>query len=107
MRKQLAAVLAASLLFTGSAITFAAQMKAGPKATAHAAAEKTASGTVKSIDAGKLVLKTSKGDMTFELGSTKAENVAAGSHVQVHYKSEGKNKVATSVMLQATPTAKK
>src|ERR1051325_4574541 len=106
MRTYLAAALAASLLFTGSAVTFAAQTKSAAKTTAHATAEKTASGTVKSIDAGKLVLKTSKGEMTFSLGSTKTDNVAAGSKVQVHYKSAGKDRVATSVMRQPT-TAKK
>jgi hypothetical protein len=105
MRTHLAAVLAASLVFTGSAITFAAQAKK-PAAT-HAAAEKTAMGTVKSIDANKLVLKTKKGDMTFSLGSTKAENITTGSSVQVHYKSEGKDHIVTSLMPAAAPTTKK
>ena len=105
MRIHLAAALAASLLFTGSAITFAAQAKK-PAAT-HVAADKTASGTVKSIDANKLVLKTKKGDMTFSLGSTKVENITTGSAVQVHYKAEGKEHVATSVMLSTMPAAKK
>lgn len=107
MRKHLAAALAASLLFTGSA--FAAQAKkpaATHTASTHAAAEKTATGTVKSIDASKLVLKTKKGDMTFSLGSTNAGSITTGASVQVHYKTEGKDHVVTSVM--ATPsTAKK
>jgi len=108
MRKYLAAVVAASVLFTGSTVMFAAQAaKTGSKMAAHAAAEKTAKGTVKSIDASKLVLKTTKGDMTFDLGSTKAENITTGSHVQVHYKAEGKSHVATSVMLEPSKTAKK
>ena len=104
MRTHLAAALAASLLFTGSAVTFAAQAQHKPAAT-HSAAEKTAMGTVKSIDANKLVLKTKKGDMTFSLGSTKAD-FATGAAVQVHYKTEGKDHVATSVMA-APSTAKK
>jgi hypothetical protein len=104
MRKHLAAALAASLLLTGSVATFAAQ---ATKAATHATAEKTAKGAVKSIDAGKLVLKTTKGDMTFSLGSTKADNITAGSMVQVHYKADGKGRVATSVMLDSKTTAKK
>ena len=108
MRTYLAAALAASLLLTGSAAAFAAQTKS--KTATHASAtttEKTASGTVKSIDATKLVLKTTKGEMTFSLGSTKADNITAGSMVQVHYKPEGKSRVATSVMLDSKTTAKK
>ena len=103
MRTYLAAALAASLLFTGPAATLAAQAKTAT----HAATEKTAKGTVKSIDATKPVLKTTRGEMTFSLGSTKADNIAAGSMVQVHYKSEGKSRVATSVMLDSKTTAKK
>jgi len=105
MRTYLAAALAASLLFTGPAATFAAQAKTATHAAA--ATEKTAKGTVKSIDATKLVLKTTRGEMTFSLGSTKADNITAGSMVQVHYKSEGKSRVATSVMLDSKTTAKK
>src|ERR1044072_7907019 len=106
MRTHLAAALAASVLFTGSAVTFAAQAQHKPAAT-HNAAEKTAMGTVKSIDASKLVLKTKKGDMTFMLGSTKAENITTGQSVQVHYKTEGKAHMATSVMAAPASTAKK
>jgi|SRR5690349_10465195 len=107
MRTYLAAALAAGLLFTGTNAVFASQATKPAKTATHAmATEKTAMGTVKSIDAGKLVLKTKKGDMTFSLGSTKPENITTGSMVQVHYKSEGKSRVATSVMLDTT-TAKK
>ena len=110
MRKYLAAALAASLLFVGTNAVFAAQAAktTATHATAtKATAERTASGTVKSIDASKLVLKTKKGDMTFSLGSTKADNITTGSMVQVHYKAEGKTRVATSVMAETKPTAKK
>src|ERR1044072_4639638 len=105
MRTHLAAALAASVLFTGSAVTFAAQAQHKPAAT-HSAAEKTAMGTVKSIDANKLVLKTKKGDMTFSLGSTNVGSITTRASVQVHYKTEGKDHVATSVMA-APSTAKK
>ena len=104
MRTHLAAALAASLLFTGSTVTFAAQAKK-PAAT-HMAAEKTAMGTVKSVDASKLVLKTKTGDMTFSLGSTKADSITTGASVSVHYKPEGRDHVVTSVM-PAPATAKK
>ena len=109
MRTYLAAALAASLLLTGANAAFAAQTKtaAKPAATHAMAAEKTAMGTVKSIDATKLVLKTKKGDMTFSLGSAAHDNIAAGAMVQVHYKAEGKDHVATSVMLAPKTTTKK
>jgi len=106
MRTHLAAALAASLLFSGSAVTFAAQSHK-PAAATHNAAEKTATGTVKSIDASKLVLKTKKGDMTFSLGSTKVDNISTGASVSVHYRTEGKDHVVTSVMPAASSTAKK
>ncbi|MBY0495806.1 MAG: hypothetical protein K2Y23_16470 [Cyanobacteria bacterium] len=109
MRTYLAAALAAVLLFSGSAVTFAAQgSKAASHATAtHATADRIASGTVKSIDATKLVLKTPRGEMTFSLGSTTPENIATGSMVQVHYRAEGKGRLATSVMLDTAAAAKK
>ena len=105
MRIHLAAALAASLLFTGSAITFAAQ--AHKPAATHTTPDKTATGTVKSIDAGKLVLKTKKGDMTFSMGSIKVDTLTTGASVMVHYKIEGKDHVATSVMAMPASTAKK
>ena len=104
MRTHLATALAAGLLFSGTAITLAAQAK--KPAAAHEAADHTAMGTVKSIDASKLVLKTKKGDMTFSLGSIKVDNITTGANVQVHYKAEGKDHVATSVMLATTPAKK-
>ena len=104
MRKYLALALAASLSFT-SAAAFAAQAS---KSTSHAAAEKTASGTVKSIDATSIVLKTKGGDKKFTLDpAAKKDGVATGSHVMLHYKTEGKSMVATSVMVEAMAPAKK
>ena len=104
MRTYLAAALAASLLVAGATTTMAAQSK---KTATHAAADHMATGTVKSIDATKLVLKTKKGDMTFSLGSTKVENITTGATVQVHYTASGKDHVATSVMPAPMPAAKK
>jgi hypothetical protein len=104
MRKYLAAALVASLSLTGSAVAFAAQTKAKPAATkpAKPAAEKSITGTVKTIDATTLVLKTKGGDRTFSLDpAAKKDGVAAGSMVMVHYKMDGKSMVATGVMVQA------
>ena len=102
MRTYLATALVASLMFTGSAIGLAAQApKTAPAAKpAHVAAEKTAMGTVKSIDAKMLVLKTKKGDMSFTLDTAPASTITTGSNVTVHYKTEGKTMVATGVMVQ-------
>lgn len=110
MRKYLAVALAASLSLTGSAVAFAGQASKpmASKPAAHAASEKTAAGTVKSIDATTIVVKTRSGDKKFTLDpAAKKDGVAAGAHVMVHYRNEGKSMVATSVMLEATKTAKK
>lgn len=112
MRKHLAAAMAASLLFSGAAVTFAAQ---GSKAASHAAphkdhaaTEKTAKGVVKSIDGSSLVLQSGKNEMHFMVdATTKNVGVATGAHAVVHYKMDGKNMVATSVMTDAATTAKK
>ena len=105
MRTYLAVALAASLSLSGTAIAFAGQAS---KTATHATTDKTASGTVTSIDATTLVLKTKGGDRKFTLDpSVKKDGVAAGAHVQVHYKAEGKSMVATSVMIEAAPAAKK
>ena len=83
MRKHLAAALAASLFFSGAAVTFAAQgTKAAPHKE-HAATEKTAKGVVKSIDDSSLVLQQGKTEMKFTVNATtnKAEpNSSNGSH---------------------------
>lgn len=107
MRTYLAAALAATLAISAPAVTFAAQgAKNGKAPAAHKTAtmkEKTARGTVKSIDDSSLVLANG---MKFKLDSmAKHDGVAAGSHVTVHYKAEGKDMVASSVMVN--PTAAK
>lgn len=104
MRRYLASALALGLLVTGPSASFAAQAKTA----AHAASEKTAMGTVKTIDAKTLTIKTRKGDMVFTLDpAAHADNVAPGSKVTVHYKAQGKSMVATGVMVDTTTTAKK
>ncbi len=107
MRKYLAAALAATLALSAPAVTFAAQgAKAKPAAT-HKAAEKTARGTVTSIDGSSVVLKTKKGEMKFKLDAmAKHEGIAAGSSAMVHYKMEGKDMVATAVMASAAKAKK-
>lgn len=109
MRKHLAAALAASLFFSGAAVAFAAPgQKAAATHKEHAATEKTAKGVVKSIDASSLVLQSGKNEMHFTVDSmTKNAGVASGAHAVVHYKMDGKNMVATSVMADAAATAKK
>ena len=61
-------------------------------------------GVVKSVDATSLVLsKGSKSkDETFMLNSSteKKGDIAVGAHVQVRYKTEGKENVATAVTVQ-------
>src|SRR4051794_29620982 len=116
MRTFPVAALVASVMLTGSAISASAAQapKAAPKATAthapatHAAKEHTAMGTVKSVDATTLVLKTKKGDMSFNVGSAMHKEVATtGANVTVHYKTEGKTMTATDVMAAPAATAKK
>lgn len=68
-------------------------------------------GVVKSVDSTKLVITRSpqKGpETTFVLNSStqQPENVKIGSRVEVRYKTEGKQKVATAITLeQPTNTA--
>jgi len=108
MRKHLAAALAASLFFSGAAVTFAAQGSKAAPHKEHAASEKTAKGVVKSIDDSSLVLQSGKNEMKFTVNSmTNKTGIAAGAHAVVHYKMDGKNMVATSVMADAATTAKK
>jgi hypothetical protein len=111
MRTSPVVALVASLMLAGSAIGVSAAQ--APKATAkpaatHAVKEKTAMGTVKSVDATTLVLKTKKGDMSFNIGSASHKEVAtSGANVTVHYKTEGKTMVATDVMAAPAAPAKK
>lgn len=108
MRKQLAAVLTASLVFSGAAVTFAAQDKKPAAHKEHAAKEMTAKGTVSSITDSMLTLKTKKGEQHFTVNTTtKKDGIATGQNVVVHYKMDGKTMVATGVMAGAPMSAKK
>ena len=105
MRTSLAVALVASLALAGPVVAFAGQAS---KTASHATAEKTTTGTVKSMDDKTLVLKTKGGDRKFTLDpAAKKDGVTTGAHVKVHYKTEGKSMVATSVMIEAAPAAKK
>lgn len=109
MRNYLAAALATTLAISIPAVGFAAQAKsttATAASTHKAAPQKTVTGTVSSIDDSSLVLKTKKGEVKFKLDAmAKHDGIAAGSNAMVHYRTEGKDKVATAVM--ANPTAAK
>jgi FKBP-type peptidyl-prolyl cis-trans isomerase len=114
MRTSLATALVAGLLVTGSAMAASAaqapKAASAPKPAAHATAakEKTAMGTVKSVDANTLVLKTKKGDMSFGIGSAAhKDTLATGANVTVHYTTEGKTMTATDVMVSPAKTTKK
>ena len=76
--------------------------KSAPKPATPATHATT--GVVKSVDATSLVLsKGSKSkDETFMLNSSteKKGDIAVGAHVQVRYKTEGKENVATAVTVQ-------
>ena len=113
MRTSTVAALVTSLMLTGSAIGVSAAQApksthAAKPAATHEAKEHSAMGTVKSVDATTLVLKTKKGDMSFNIGSAMHKEVATtGANVTVHYKTEGKTMTATDVMAAPPATAKK
>jgi hypothetical protein len=99
-------------MLTGSAIgasaAQASKASAKPATATHTAKEHSAMGTVKSVDATTLVLKTKKGDMSFSIASASHKDVATtGANVTVHYKTEGKTMVATDVMAAPAAPAKK
>jgi hypothetical protein len=106
--KKLLAFMTAMCLF----IAFAgfAQGTKGKQATVKAAT-KQATGTVKSVDTSSLVLthkvQGKDADTTFVLNAdTKKEgDPAVGAKATVHYKVEGTQNIATSVV--AAPPAKK
>jgi FKBP-type peptidyl-prolyl cis-trans isomerase len=114
MRTSLATALVAGLLVTGSAMAASAAQApkavSAPKTAAHATAakEKTAMGTVKSVDASTLVLKTRKGDMSFGIASAAhKDTLATGANVTVHYTTAGRTMTVTDVMVSPAKTAKK
>jgi hypothetical protein len=86
-----------------------------PAAAAPAAATHATTGVVKSIDDSKLVISKSatKGpETTFAVNAStqKEGTIAAGTTVDVRYKTEGKEKVATAISVheaKAKTAAKK
>jgi hypothetical protein len=122
MKKSRTTALVLSALLMAPA-AFAAQTPAKPAATAKkeatkpaaAAATHATAGVVKSIDDSKLVISKSatKGpETTFVVNSStqKEGTIAAGTMVDVRYKTEGKEKVATAISVheaKAKPAAKK
>lgn len=79
--------------------------KPTPTAKPAAPATKTWSGTVKSVDATSLTITRPSGtpkEMTFVINDStkKSGTIATGAMVDVRYKTEGKQNVATAVAVQ-------
>jgi len=77
-----------------------------PKPAAAAPSVHSTTGTVKSVDGMSLVITRPSGavkEMTFTINdSTKKQGaLAAGAKVEVRYKTEGKQNIATAVTVQA------
>ena len=85
----------------------AAKKEAAAK-KAPAVANKTTAGTVKSSSASSLVVSKGGKDQTFVVNSSTETKgtLAAGAHVTVHYKMDGKDMVATAVTVQPAKAAK-
>jgi hypothetical protein len=87
-----------------------AQPAAKKEATkkAPAVANKTTAGTVKSTSASSLVISKGGKDETFVVNSSTETKgtLAAGAHVTVHYKMDGKDMVATAVTVQPVKAGK-
>ena len=111
MNKGTFALVGALLLVPALAMaaqTGAAKTAPAPKAktTTVAAATHSTSGIVKSVDATSLVItKTAKATktLTFVLNATtvKKGDLAAGARVEVRYRAEGKQNIATAVTASA------
>jgi hypothetical protein len=99
----LGALMMASAAFAQTApATKPAPAAKKPAASAPAAATHATTGVVKSIDDSKLVIAKSatKGpETTFAVNAStqKEGTIAAGTTVDVRYKTEGKEKVATAI----------
>ena len=107
MRKSVSFILA-GMLMAVPALALASQAsktpasQSKPAAKAAAPATKATTGVVKSSDASSLVITKGKTDMTFVVNSstqTKGD-LKAGANVQVRYKTEGKQNIATAVTVQ-------
>jgi len=114
----IAAMLAfpvASMAQTAPAASSTKQTKSSAKTEKSASkkvATKTASGTVKSVSDSQLVITKGSGksakDETFAVNAstTKTGTIETGSHVSVHYTTEGTTMTATSITASAPKAAK-
>jgi hypothetical protein len=113
MHKMMKAAAFVAALSVAPAIAFAAKQTTPPpssSAAKHTAAKpavatKSTSGVVKSIDATSLVIthqgkKAAEETFTLDPSTQKEGNVQVGATVSVHYKTEGKSKMATAIMAQ-------
>ncbi|MEO7189582.1 MAG: hypothetical protein ABI051_00850 [Vicinamibacterales bacterium] len=114
MKRTSIAVAVAALVIAGPAMAFA-QTTTAPKPAVSAPAKKAApaaaaavhatKGVVKSIDDKSLVISKVAGkgpDTTFMVNASteRKGTIAAGTSVDVRYRTEGKDKVATAVTAQ-------
>ena len=112
MHKMMKAAALVVALSAAPAIAFAAkQTTPAPSSAAKhpaskpAVATKSTTGVVKSIDATSLVIshqgkKGAEETFTLDPSTQKEGNIQVGTTVSVHYKTEGKSKMATAVMAQ-------
>ena len=112
MHKMMNAAALAAALSVAPVIAFAAAQTTPPAASSakHPAAKpavatKSTSGVVKSMDATTLVIthqgkKAVEETFTLDPSTQKEGNVQVGATVSVHYKTEGKTKMATAIMAQ-------
>jgi hypothetical protein len=112
MHTMMKAAALAVALSAAPAIAFAAkQTPPAPASSAKhtaskpAVATKSTTGVVKSIDATSLVIshqgkKGAEETFTLDPSTQKEGNIQVGTTVSVHYKTEGKSKMATAVMAQ-------
>jgi len=83
------------------------------KTTTKKVASKTTSGTVKSVSDSQLVITKGSGksakDETFAVNAstTKTGTIEAGSHVSVHYTTEGSTMTATAISASAPKSSTK
>jgi hypothetical protein len=114
MHKMMKAAALVVALSAAPAIAFAAKQTPPSPAPSSAAkhtaskpavATKSTTGVVKSIDATSLVIshqgkKGAEETFTLDPSTQKEGNIQVGTTVSVHYKTEGKSKMATAVMAQ-------
>ena len=105
MLKVRTSLLIATLVLTPAFGFAQGSTKPQSKPAAPAAASHSTTGTVKSVDGTSLVITKASGspkEMTFVLNDStqKKGTIATGAAVEVRYKTEGKQNVATAVTVQ-------